>query len=272
MQQEFGYYSFHKNLEPPKRPFRDPANIAVLQKVVYWKSRDMAAHYDLLRDYSSEASGYFGSIRIPATLIAGSSLGALFTFSGVQLENKSAAELLILRLYHAFVLTSFALALSTIIISTSATITMLHGRFDARAETAYELLRREFDFEFSITRWTYLVALISFIAGVNNRVILEFNLLGKDRRFHLLALVSTMVSIATNMLSYINRTLYCWPNLWHLTIHVMKLFFYEALSEGNALQTISLLSGVVALLTMAKVTLFTVYDCQADRKTEKKIS
>jgi len=213
---------------------------------------------EVLRDFSAAAAGYFNSIRIPATLVAGSSLGALFTFSQVQLKNKSFLEIVVLRSYHALVLSAFALALSTIIISTSATITMLHGRYDPRAETAYQLLRREFDYEFSVTRWSFLVALLCFILGVTNRVILEFDLLQKSRKYHLLAFMSTMTAVISNMLSYINRTLYSWPSLWQLTKHVISLIFPESLTEGlkgSPLQMLTLASASIALLSMAKVLL-----------------
>ena len=213
-------------------------------------------HEVLVRDFGSAAAGYFGSVRIPATMIAGTSLGALFTFSRTDTKGKTQAELFVLRSYHIFVLTSFALAFSTVIISTSATVAMLHGRFDPRAESAYALLRREFDFEFTMTRWMFLVALFLFIGGITNRVIMEFDLLDKDKRFHLIALLSTMVSVASNLLSYINRTLYCWKSLWVMTVHVVELLAEEAFTKKSPLQILSLLSAAVAALAMMKVALF----------------
>lgn len=227
----------------------------------------MAEHHEaLVRDFSSAAAGYFGSVRIPATMIAGTSLGALFTFSKAQTKGKTAAELLVLRSYHMLVLSSFALAFSTIIISTSATVAMLHGRYNPRAESAYALLRREFDFEFTMTRWMFLMALFLFIAGITIRVIIEFELLHMKRRWHLVALVSTMLSVASNLLSYINRTLYCWKSIWVMTVHVVELLVDEVVTKKSPLQIMSIVCAVVAAFCMIKVTFFPEVEAQLKRK------
>lgn len=224
----------------------------MLQKKVAEKSVEAVMH-----NFSSSASGYFGSIRIPATLITGNSLGFLFVFKHISLENKTTLEKFVLRLYHACVLFAFGLALTTVIISTSAYVSMLHGRYNPYATTAYEMMRREFDYEFSITRWCFLVSLLNFIGAVTTRVIIEFELLSPEKRLYLYALLAFMTSVTTNVLSYINRTMYCWGSLLGLTIHVMKLSF-ESLTNGDTspLQLVSFASGLVAFLLIIKILVF----------------
>lgn len=210
----------------------------------------------LLRDFSQAAAGYFGGIRIPATMVAGSSLGALFTFSHLSLSKKTYMEVVLIRAYHAFILSAFALALNTIVISTAATVTMMHGRFDPKAETAYQLLRREFDYEFCVTRWGFLVALLLFILGVTTRAVVQFDLLHLHRLYHLLALLCVMVAMVSSMISYINRTLFDWANLFEFTAHVIRLSYAKGFSEGHPLMIVSFVSATLAVLIMIKLTLF----------------
>lgn len=223
----------------------------------------------VLHNFSAAAASYFVSIRVPASLVAGSSLGALFSFTK-RLDRENYFEMVVVHIYHALVLSAFCLALTTIIICTAASVTMLHGRFDPMAETAYQLLRREFDYEFSVSRWCFLVALLCFISGVTSRIILEFDLLERHKTI-LVAVVSVMVALTANMLSYINRTLYCWPNLWQMTIHVMKLLFEESLkSGGRPLQLLSLVASLLSFVCMLRLIFMPFDQHYMDKKKAKK--
>ena len=88
-----------------------------------------AAAEVVLKDYSGAIGGFFGGVRIPASLITGASLGALFTMTG-RLKDKSVltkTELVLVKVYNALVLVSFVLSLSTVIFATAAnTAVILH--------------------------------------------------------------------------------------------------------------------------------------------------
>lgn len=150
----------------------------------------------------------FAGIRTPASLVAGSSLGALFTTTKIYQHRRSRTDQFLIRLYHAFILSSFTLAFSVIVISTLVHISLLNGDFDPMATSAYQMLRREFDYEFLVTRWSLMIALICFISGVTIRAFLEFDLLSSARRNHAFALGCIMLSLLSNMMSYMNTTLY----------------------------------------------------------------
>jgi hypothetical protein len=179
----------------------------------------------VLKDFSGAAAGYFGGVRIPASLIAGSSLGALFSLKGLleNMETKSPTERLVIQIYHAMVLISFILSLSTIVMATAATVTIMHGTFDVMAETAYILLQRELEFEFVSSRWAFLMSLVTFLVGVTGRVLLEFNLLTEKRRSLALGVVFSMTALVSHLFSYINSTLYCWLNFLMMTFNLIKV-------------------------------------------------
>ena len=60
-----------------------------------------------------------------------------------QLEKR------VVKFYHFVSLIGFLLSLNTIVMATSAHTSVLHGRFDAMAETAYLMIKREFEYEVS---------------------------------------------------------------------------------------------------------------------------
>ena len=214
----------------------------------------------LLVDCTSDAAGYFGGIRVPATLITGSSLGFLFAFSqssSRSFRNRTINEIRLIRIYHATVLISFSLALTTVIISTSASITLLQGRHNPFAYTAYELLRREFDYEFCVTIYCFLNSLLCFVCSVTCKVILEFDLLkyNTHRRHYypLIALLSMMVAVLTNIISYVNETLYSWSNIYEFTKYVIHLVWNECIGGHRPLMIVSLLSAIISILCIIKI-------------------
>lgn len=102
----------------------------------------------VLQNFYSDALGYFGGIRIPASFLAGSSLAAMFIFKTKAHDGKlSKLERRVLGFYHFSSLVAFLLSLNTIASATIALTAVMHGRFNKMAETAYMLMRREFEFE-----------------------------------------------------------------------------------------------------------------------------
>lgn len=177
-----------------------------------------------LKDFSGSAGLYFVRIRTPSAIISGSSLGAFWTFSKTN-QFTTRSERILLQTYHALVMSSFVLSLTNVVISTGASITVLHGHdvYNHMAESAYMLLRREFDYEFTLTRWAFSMSLLLWIVAITNRVILEFHLARKERRNHVMALVCAMTALASHLLSYINQHLFDWANMVDMTIYVIQV-------------------------------------------------
>lgn len=223
----------------------------------------------VLNDFTSAAVGFFGGIRTPATLITGSSLGFLFALKQQAMNQDSEAKLksrlgptahkihwTLLRLYHSATVLAFGLALTCVVISTAASVTLLQGRHVSMAHSAYEMLRREFDYEYSVARWCFIMALLCFVWAVTCKLVLEFELLAKNRRWHLTALVTLQISVLSHAVSYINRTLYSWPNFWAFTLHVMQLVSQHAFNNATqepmfALAVVSLLVSLASMVRVA---------------------
>jgi len=190
-----------------------------------------------LIDFSAEALGFFNDVRIPSALIAGSSLGAVFSL--VALANKSRRELprvdvIILRLYHIFAMASLVLSLNVVVMSTVASTTLLLDHHDTLALSAYQFLNREMRYEFVITRWSFLMSILCFLVGITNRALLEFNLLKPPRRRFGICLILCMTSLLAHLVSFINETLYCWGSLTSMTMTVINVSPWSIVLCNNA--------------------------------------
>ncbi len=85
---------------------------------------------------------------MPASFLAGSSLAAMFIFKAKANDGElTKLERRVLGFYHFSSLLAFLLSLNTIATATIANVAVLHGRFDKMAETAYMMMKREFEYE-----------------------------------------------------------------------------------------------------------------------------
>jgi hypothetical protein len=105
-----------------------------------------------LMDCTAGAMSFFGNARVPATLLAGSALVTLFALSHVAAEHPRRQEAVIRRIDAMFAMYSFLLSIVTVLITTTASTALLVGKFDPMAPDIYSFLKREFQFEFVITR------------------------------------------------------------------------------------------------------------------------
>jgi hypothetical protein len=115
-----------------------------------------------LADHSDVAISFFGSIRTPAALLTGSALAALFSMldrtQPEAIAQQSRAVNAMVLGYHILALASFLMSLNVIITSTAAGNSLLLGMNDPLAMSPFELMRRELDFEFSLTCWSFYVS------------------------------------------------------------------------------------------------------------------
>mgnify|MGYP005684297481 CR=1 FL=1 len=71
---------------------------------------------------------------------------------------------------------TFVLALSVVMMSSSALVRGLTSNFDPYAVNGYALLYREFHFEFLCTRWCFNTAMFAFMIAVGSKILYEFQL------------------------------------------------------------------------------------------------
>jgi hypothetical protein len=137
-------------------------------------------------------------------------------------------------------LVTFLLSTNTVMISTAALISSLHGNYDPIAESGYMLLKRSFEYEFVMTRWSYLVSLLAFIVAVTNRILFEFQLFtsSEARKQMGIAVCLLMSGLVLHLVSFLNSTLYCWKNMGGMTIALIRVSRNECLHACCVLATV----------------------------------
>lgn len=227
-----------------------------------------------LADYTGAALQFFTSVRTPAALIAGASLSSLFSLvnlvndigdddnkeeeEGGKKKKYSQLTVILARIYHGLCLTSLILSLNVIVTATAAATTLLLENHNGMAYNAYAFLNRELRYEFITTRWSFLTCLLSFITSIAARSLLEFDLLRKGRRRLALVVVFSMSALLAHLLSYVNSTLYNWPNMAVMTLDVIQTIVRNALNrtEKRPLELLSLVFGAAALFVAAPLLRF----------------
>ncbi|KAL3789451.1 hypothetical protein ACHAWO_002780 [Cyclotella atomus] len=224
--------------------------------------------------------GFFGGIRIPATFLAGSSLAAIFTLksAAASLSNDngklSKIERRAIKFYHLVSVMAFLLSLNTIILATSAYTSILHGRFDQLAETAYLMMKREFEYEATV-RWSFLTSMFCFLGMITSRVLIEFDLLKVDasksstKRDVAALVVCSVGALAAQLMSYVNQNLWCWNSLIGMTVHVAKMVLNCAIVEKNPMQIISVALTMASIFYVAKLAINDINqdDCKDTKKS-----
>ena len=206
-----------------------------------------------LMDYSGVAISFFTSIRIPAALIAGSSLATMFTDPDVVKEKASPMQNRILVLYHLAAFVSFLLSINVIITATTTSTRLLLGMKNPVARSAYELLRREVDMEFVSTRWSFFMSIFWFLASVTGRLLVEFKLLER-RRFRMACmLTSAVLSLMFHLLSLANRALKSWPNMGAMTWDLTKQLWIQTFKYPMEAASVSCAVVAVVMGTWACV-------------------
>jgi hypothetical protein len=128
-----------------------------------------------------------------------------------------------------------------------ASTKILHQQFDPLAENSYDLLKREFEFEFVSVKWSMVAALLLFIAIVTVRMLLEFQLLTDPaRKDTAIFICLSALALICHLLSYINESLYNWNNFWDMTMDLLKITFRQAVSEPTVMRTCSVAGFLAA--------------------------
>lgn len=181
-------------------------------------------------DQTPSVDSFFSSIRVPASFLAGTSFSQMFSIDNDDQHNNSVVQN---KLQTACIVCqgfAFVFSMNVIVMSSSALTRMLTANFDPFAENAYEMLFREFHYEFLIVRWSFNVSLYGFLAAVTFKILYEFELFnvqadGYDRdRMELgIAVLLLMLAFYIHLTAYVNQTLIGWKNMYAMTLDLLKI-------------------------------------------------
>ncbi|KAL7557069.1 hypothetical protein ACA910_009902 [Epithemia clementina (nom. ined.)] len=216
-----------------------------------------------------EAINYFGSVRFPAMFIAGTAVASIFSLLAPatqpkQVSHLSTTEWIVLRFYHAIALLSFLLSMTTVVTTTTATTSLLLGNKVVGTTTpypdVYHFLRGAMNYEFILTRWSFLSSLLLFITGVASRFLLELQLLKPGRRLQASAVSLAFLTFLFAMVSQINCTLNCWPNLWSMTTELFQMFWNRTIRTNGKAPAIMQILSAVSLVGAVACALYSLID------------
>jgi hypothetical protein len=91
------------------------------------------------------------------------------------------------------------------------------------------------------------VSLLSFVACISFRALIEFDLLHKRRIRSASLVISSILSLFFHLLAFINRCLHSWPDLWRMTIYVTKMYVVRCFRGKNPAE----LASIACLLVSA---------------------
>lgn len=203
----------------------------------------------IAKDQTSTAISYFTSVRVPAALVAGSSLAALFSLADEAREGQQQGRVkrFVLLGYHICALMSLLLSLNTVVTATATANKMLLGCQHPVATSAFELLCRDYEFEYLFTRWSFFCSLFSFLGCVTSRSLLEFGLLSRKRVRSALLVVFSVGTLFFHMLSFVNNSLLYSNNMATMTWAVLRMWFHRAVAVRTPLEIASLICFFCAL-------------------------
>ena len=187
-----------------------------------------AASAAAVANHASAVGQYFGSVRVPSSFIAGASFAGLFTVKPPS-QKPEKIENLFRYIYHFCIIMAFLLSINTVMVATAANTKNLHGDFDPVATSGYMLLKREFEYEFTMTRWCFFMALLMFLMATTNRILYEFKLFSVEpaqrerRRMIGTAVCLLMSSLVFHLVAFINSTLICWDSIVEMTFDLAKV-------------------------------------------------
>ena len=127
------------------------------------------------------------------------------------------------------------------------------------AASAYEFVSRELEYEFTLTRWSFYVSVLSYLGAVTLRVLIQFELLVKKRFRNALLLISTVSGLSLHLISAINGNLYYSSDLLALTYQVMRMYLKRVFVDGRLLELLSLLCFIVSGFLSVQLSLQTIF-------------
>jgi hypothetical protein len=209
-------------------------------------------------DYTSTAINYFSSVRVPASMITGAALSVFFSLASKsrdsEAKNRSQIETFVLIIYHMLTLTSLLLSLNTIVTSTAAAASLMFGVENPIATNAFELMKREFEFEFLMTRWSFYVSLFALLGAIATRALIEFDLLQPDRTRSAVLVISAFAGLLFHLLSFVNERIFYYNNMTEMTWDVLSMWYTRSIAGGGVCELASI--GCFICSVVAGISLF----------------
>lgn len=220
---------------------------------MFAKAAEAVALEIVAKDQSAAAISYFSSVRIPAGLIAGSALAALFSLvdkaKDGEISKRSQVESIVLIMYHLLSISSLLLSLNVIFTSTALVDTIMFGQQDPIATSPFELMTREYSFEFLMTRWSFFVSLFSFLGSVATRALIQFDLLHMHRLSSAILVMSSFGALYFHLLAFVNSRLFLYNNMGEMTLAVFSIWFQRSITGRGPCELASIACCVVSMGT-----------------------
>jgi hypothetical protein len=160
-----------------------------------------------LRDQTTSSIDYFSSERVPSTLIAGATLGGLFSYPLVS--GEPALVSFAKRLYMLLATASLCNSLLAVFAASLAIVRLLGRSHEPMAKDPLEMMLREVPLQFLAVRVHYLSGLLSFVGALSVRMVTEYGVGSPTFAQGLLCLIGGtlcyMISLFnTNLLHFAN--------------------------------------------------------------------
>mmetsp|Transcript_86789 Transcript_86789/g.136926 ORF Transcript_86789/g.136926 Transcript_86789/m.136926 type:complete len:354 (-) Transcript_86789:160-1221(-) len=190
------------------------------------------------------AVGFFTNLRVPATLLTGTALGALF----IDLKDHNGPKFQYLRtLYQLFAACTIALELSCVFMSTTMGVRLLAGGFDPVATSAVTFLRREFEFEYIACRLAFFTGILSFLSLIGLRIWLTF---AEKQPYIARAFVFLLGSIAMFFDAFWRHTVVNYGGYFQMLRRLIYLFVFDFLPSQPLLSTLTMIGfGTASLVS-----------------------
>jgi hypothetical protein len=171
-------------------------------------------HYD----FSNDALSYFSQYKDPCAIIAAcSSLCLIESIKHYHTKHKRERNQSVFApISQSCFFISFGLSICAIVISMMQQSSILRKEFDASATSAYKLLQREFELEFSALHLLFLMSLFFLFAGMTSFILMTNNLLDQDRRPEMVLVIAAATAFVSGILSFLNSNLSTEENLTSL--------------------------------------------------------
>lgn len=213
-------------------------------------------NHQTFNDHSHQVYHFFDQYRTPFAVLCASSLYAFFQVTSKhRVETKKGYEKFLTRQLHFSFIIPFMLSLVVLLISTMTVTTILRGDFDPKAETAYELVMKEFKFEYVAIQWCCIISIISMIRGVYIHAVVDHRLFD-NKKEEFAMVVTDLFSFITGALAYINSSLYSWDSFYGMTCDLFKMIWHGYVDTQKPLRTLSLFSAGITMGLFLKVNLF----------------
>jgi hypothetical protein len=135
--------------------------------------------------------------------------------------DDSEVETLLIQVTQFLITMAFMTAITSVVSGTSASVKILHGGFDPIAATPYDLLVRNFEFEFLSVRWTFLTSIFCFLIGTGTQGIVQFDLLGKKRV--LAIFIGALTNMTCFLVLYVNNNIFDYGSMIGMGVHFLEV-------------------------------------------------